>query len=99
MDDVRLELGEVALGRTRKRDRQPIFRSTGNWNGRDADDISRCRKRRLIDGWRIDADVNPLPEQVANKAVERLVGPIAHVIVIARDEGDAKVGRLHGPAL
>ena len=41
--------------------------------------------------WRLNA----LAQQILDEAVERLVGAVAHVIVIARKEGHAEVAGLH----
>jgi len=49
----------------------------------------------MLDGWRIDAHLYPLPQQITDQPVERLVGAVADVIVIAREEGDAEVVRFH----
>ena len=59
------------------------------------DEVPGRRERRLLHRRRVNADIHPLAEQVADETVERLVGAVAHVIVIAREEGDAKVGRFH----
>ena len=53
----------------------------------------------MLDGWGIDADVDSLAQQIADKTVERLVGAVTHIIVIARKEGNAKVAGWHGAAL
>jgi hypoxanthine-DNA glycosylase len=36
-----------------------------------------------------------LPEQIADKPVQRLVGAVANIIIIARDQGDAEIFGLH----
>ena len=51
-------------------------------------------KAGFVDRRRIDAHLHALPQQIADEAVERLVGAVAHIIVIARKEGDAEVARL-----
>ena len=56
-------------------------------------------ERRILDRRRIDAHLHALPQQIFDEAVERLVGAVAHVIVIARKQGHADVGRLHGGGL
>ena len=53
----------------------------------------------FVDRRRIDADLRALAQQIADQPVERLVGAVADIIVIAREQGDAKVARLHRPAL
>ena len=53
-------------------------------------------ERRILDRRRIDANLHALPQQIVDEPVERLVGAVAHVIVIARKQGHADVGRLHG---
>ena len=99
MDDVRVELSEVASDARRQRYRQAIFRAAGDWQRRDVDEVAGRGKSRLVHCWRIDADLHALAQQIADEAIERLVGAVAHVIVIARKEGDAEVGRLHGSRL
>jgi len=83
----------------RKRDWQPIFRTTRDRDRRDADEVAGGRKGRLNHRWRIDSDLDALAQEIVDESVQRLVGPVAHIIVIARKEGDAKVGRLHRAAL
>ena len=61
-----------------------------------ADQIAGRREGGIIDHRRIDSDAGALLEQIADQAVERLVRAVAHIIVIARKEGDSKVARLHG---
>ena len=95
MNDVRIELRKVAPDPRGQCDRQPIFRPAGNWNRWNADDVAGRCESRVLDGRRIDADLNALPQQITDEAVQRLVGTVADVIVIARKEGDAEVARLH----
>lgn len=53
----------------------------------------------MRNGWRIDANLDALAQQIVHQAVERLIGAIAHVIIIARKEGHAEIGGLHGAGL
>ena len=99
MDDIGAELSKIAADPFGKPDRQAIFGAPGYRERGNADEISGRRERRIVDGRRIDAHLDTLPKQVSDKAVERLIGAVTDVIVIAREEGHAKVGRLHGPAL
>jgi hypothetical protein len=43
--------------------------------------------------------LHSLLKQVADEAIQRLVGAVPNVIVIAREEGDAEVARFHAPRL
>jgi hypothetical protein len=43
--------------------------------------------------------VNPLAKQVFDEAVQRLVGAVPNIIVIARKEGHAEVAGLHDGGL
>src|SRR5690349_24594426 len=45
---------------------------------------------------RIDADMGALPQQKADKPVQRLVGAVANIIIVAREQGDAELFGLHG---
>ena len=97
MDDVGIELGEIAADtRAGSASGMPIFRAPGNRDRRDADDVARRGKGRLLHRRRIDPHLDALAQQIADKPVERLVGPVADIIVIAREEGDAEIARLHG---
>jgi len=53
----------------------------------------------MLDRGRVDADFDALSKQIFNETVERLVGAVAHIIVIAREEGHAEVTGLHGSRL
>ena len=99
MDDIGSEFGKVAANAFWKPDWQAIFGAPGYRERGDADEISGRRKRRIFDSRRIDANLDALPEQVSDEAVERLVRPVPDIIVIARKEGHAKVARLHRRAL
>ena len=50
-------------------------------------------KAGFVDRRRIDADLRALAQQIADQPVERLVGAVADIIVIAREQGDAEVVR------
>ena len=56
-------------------------------------------KGRLFHGRRIDPDLDVLAQQIADQPVERLVRPVADVVVIAREQGDAKIARFHERAV
>ena len=53
----------------------------------------------MLDRRRINTHLRTLTEQVPDQAIQRLVRTITMVIVIAREEGDAEVTRLHGEGL
>ena len=60
----------------------------------NADQVAGRREGGLLDRRRIDADLHALAQQIADQPVERLVGAVADIIVIARKQGDAEVARL-----
>ena len=99
MHDIGIELGKVAADTGWQGYRKPIFGAAGNCDRRNVDEIASRFESRLINRRRIDADVHTLLQQVADKAVQRLVGAIPDIIVIAREEGHAEVARLHGAGL
>ena len=96
---VRVELGEIAPHPRWKREREAIFGAAGNRHCRNVDDIAGCRECRLLHRRRIDPYPDALAQQIADQPVKRLVGSVTDIIVIAREEGDAEVGRLHPPGL
>jgi hypothetical protein len=57
------------------------------------------RKGRFGDRRRVDPDRRALPKQIFDQPVERLVRPVADIIVIAAEQRDAKVGRVHRTAI
>ena len=95
MHNIWIEEFEVTADPGRKHDRQSIFGASGNRDRGNADQVARRRECGMLDRRGIDANLHPLPQQIADQPVERLVGAIAHIIVIAREEGDAEVGRFH----
>ena len=99
VDDVGIELGEVAPDPRRQCDRQPIFGAPGIGTDGMLTRSPVGGKAGLVDRRRIDAHLDALAQQIADEAVERLVGAVADIIVIARKQGDAEVARLHGAGL
>jgi hypothetical protein len=53
----------------------------------------------MLDRRRIDAQLDALAQQIVSEAIERLVGTVPDVIVIARKEGHSKIAWLHGAGL
>src|SRR6478672_6077729 len=84
VDNVGVELAKIAPDARRNGDRNEIFGPLEHRNGRDADEVASRRKSRMLDGGRIDAYVRALPQEIADEAVQGLVGAVADVIVIAR---------------
>src|SRR5690349_4665485 len=95
VDDIWVEVGKIAADARRKRNRQSILRPARDRDRGDIDEIAGRGERRMLDGRRIDPQVDALPEQIIRQAIERLVGAVAHIIIVARKEGYAKVARLH----
>ena len=99
MHDVGIELLEVTANACRQRKREAIFGSAGDWDGGYVDEVASGREGGMFDRRRVNANLHPLAQQVADEAIERLIGAVAHVIVIAREEGHAEVAGLHGGGL
>ena len=99
MDDVWIKGAKVPPDARRKRDGHSIFRSSRDRYRRNPDQIAGRRKGRMRNRRRIDSHVHALAQQIADQPVERLVGAVAHIIVIARKQGDAEIARLHGMRL
>ena len=99
MHHIRSEFAKIAPDSRRNRDRHQIFSPLEHWNRGDADEVAGWRERRVLDGRRIDTHVHALAKEVANEAVQCLVGAVTDVIVIARKEGDAEVAGLHADGL
>ena len=99
MDDVGSEKLKVAANPAREGNRQPIFGAAWNRDRRNADEVARRRESGMVGGRRIDPHLDALPQQIADEAIERLVGAVAHVIVIAREQGHAQVVWSHGQRL
>jgi hypothetical protein len=53
----------------------------------------------MFDRRGINADMHALAKQILDQPVQRLVGAVPDIIVIARKEGHAEVARLHRSAL
>ena len=96
MNHVRLELGKVAANALAKAQAKPIFGTAGDRNGGYADQLARWLEGRSVRRWRIDTNLDTLPKEKTDEPVERLVRTVAHIVVIAREEGDPQVARFHG---
>ena len=99
MDDVGVELGEVALDPAGKRDWDAIFVAGRDWDRGNADEIAGGFERGMLHGRRVDAHLHALAQQIAHEAIQCLVGSVPHIIVIAREQSDAKIGGLHDRGL
>ena len=100
VDDIGREGLQIALHRRAEVSRHAIFapalhrhRHIGH-----ADKIAGGREIGFVDLGRIDAHLRPARQQRADEAVQRLVGPVAGVVVVAAEQGNAKVGYVHGAA-
>ncbi len=96
LDDVRSKLLEVALHGGTEAKANAILGAPRNRDGRDADKVACGLERRSVGRRRIDADVHALAEQIADQPVQRLVGAVPNIIVIARKQGDADLVWKHG---
>ncbi len=99
MDDIGVELGEVATNARSEPDGQAVFGAAGDGDRRHVNQVAGRREGRLLNCRRIDPHLDPLAQQISDEPIERLVGPVADIIVIARKEGDAEVVRFHWPGL
>src|SRR3546814_105990 len=95
VEDVRRKGAYVPRNRGRNQEMSRICGSARERDGGDADELAIGREGGLVDGRRIDADRGALAEEIFNQTVERLVGSIADIVVVAAEEGNAKVGRVH----
>ena len=95
MDDIGRKRLQVSAHRCVKRGGDSIFGPPRHRDRRDIDEVTRGRKGWLVTNRRIDADMRALAQQIADQPVKRLVGPVADIIVIAREQGDAQVARFH----
>ena len=96
VNDVGLELRKVAANALAQAQPKTIFGTAGDWNRGDADQLTRRLECRSVRRWRIDTDLDALPKEITDEPVERLVRTVAHIVVIAREEGDPQVARFHG---
>ena len=96
MNDVRSEPIQVATHVRRQAKGDAIFGATRDRHGRQTNQVAGRRKCRMIGGRRIDADVDALPKEIFDEAVQRAVRTVANDVVIARNKGDADFVRLHG---
>ena len=100
VDDIGAERLEVGLRSAGEARRDSIFPSPRDREARHVDQVAGRRKGGVLAHRRIDAHLGAAAEQIADQPVQRLVGAVADIIVIAGEQGNAKVGRLHGgPAI
>lgn len=83
MHDVWLKIMQIALDRATHSICQPVFGSTRNGERADADEITGRRKRRRFNDRRIYPNSSSPGEQEADEAIERHIGPVARIIVVA----------------
>jgi hypothetical protein len=93
--DVGLEALNVPLHPWRYHQRRAILAPAGDRESRDRDQVPVRGESRLRHGRRIDPHRRATLEQIGDKPVQRLVGPVADVIVVAREDRDAKVVHVH----
>ena len=91
VDDVGRERLEVGARRARQAARHPILAATERQRDRlDADEVAGRREGGACHRRRVNARGDALCQQMADEQVERLVRPVADVIVVAAEEGDAE---------
>ena len=99
MNHIGIELIKVSADARGNGDWHAIFGPARNRDRRNIHNVSGRRKSRLLHCRGVDAHVHALAEQIADKAVQCLIGPVPNIIVIARKKGNAKVARLHARAV
>ena len=95
VDHVRREGGDVASDRERNADRRAIFGAPRNGDRRHPDDLADRGEGGRVGARRIHPDRGTLTQQIADQAVQRLIGAIADVVIIAAEQRDAKLGHVH----
>src|SRR3546814_15369973 len=95
MEDVGCEGLDVPLDAWRDHQRRAIFAAPGNREGGPAADVADRRTGRLGAGGRVDAQLGALLHQIADEAVQRLVGLVPDVIAVAAEHRDAGTGQVH----
>ena len=92
MDDIRPERLEIGA-RLRGQSAAELILATpsDHREGGHIDEIAGRRKSGFGDGRRIDANGYAAVQQMPDQEVERLVGAVAHIIVIAAEQRDAKL--------
>ena len=95
MDDIGAKISKIAPHAGRQANRKVILTATWNGNRGQADQLARRGKRGLRDSRRIYPHRRALGKQIARQPVKRLVRSIAHIIVVAAEQRNAKIGCLH----
>ena len=99
VDDIGGEGLQVLARRLGQIATQAIFgAAAGHRDRRHRHEVSGGWESRRIDRRRIDAHRHAAVEQMAHEQVQRLIGAVAGVIVIAAEERDTKVRRVHDSA-
>ena len=78
--------------------RKTVFGAPRNGDRGQGDEISGRLESRSVGGGRIDPDPGALSKQIGDQPVQRLIGTVPDIIVVAREEGDSQIARLHGQA-
>jgi len=95
VQDVGLERLQIPAHPRRDPQAELILGTAGNRQSGDVDEVAPGLEGGLLHRRRIDAHRRALAQQIVGEPVQRLVGPVADIIVIAAEDGDAKVGDLH----
>ena len=95
LHDIGIEALEIPAHIAGDTGREAIFTASGKSHRRHADQVTRGLEGRRVGGGRIDADGGALPQQIVDQPVEGLVGAVAHEIIIAAVQGNAKVTDFH----
>ena len=100
MDDVGRKRFEVAAYARGKPAREPVFVAPrGQRHRRHVDQIAGRREGGSRRRRRIDAQRHARRQQVRGEQVQRLIGAVADIIIIAREQRDAEIGNIHQRAL
>jgi len=91
MHDIGFERREIPLCGGRHAQGHAIFcASQRQGDGAHAHQITGGREGGCVGRGGVDADVDLLAQQIADQTVERLIGAVAHIIIIAAEHGDAE---------
>ena len=95
MEDSRRELAQVAANSGRDREPELVFRTPGDREIGDVDQIAFGFERGVLHRRRIDPDLGARPEQIIGEPVQRLVRAVADIIIVAAEDSHSKVACVH----
>ena len=93
--DVGAKFFERAPGLALQPEGEVVFRTERDGQGGDRYQIANRLYLRIFDRRRKDSDCTALVQNMADQTVERLGRPVADHVVIAAEQGNAKIGNVH----